>query len=130
MQRTTAIQQEWWELRAEATSGNAPAGQDVAAPRAENDQSRWALAGRAVIDQTRGMVMVLTPCSRGAARKLLVDASRQCDARLPEAAASMVAAWEDKPLPERTQRALRRTLRRFQAENQESDSRRPGGSYR
>ncbi|MFD9115874.1 ANTAR domain-containing protein [Streptomyces bottropensis] len=94
MQRTTMIQQEWWDLRAEATWGNTPAGQDVVALRAENDQLRRALAGRAVIDQARGMVMVLTPCRRGAARKLLVDVSRKCDARLPEVAAALVAAWE------------------------------------
>ncbi|MFD3503410.1 ANTAR domain-containing protein [Streptomyces sp. NPDC058678] len=130
MQRTTVIQEEWWELRAEATWGNASAGRDVVALRAENDQLWRALAGRAVIDQARGMVMVLTPCSRGTARKLLVDVSRQCDARLPEVAAVLVAAWEGKPLPERMHRVLRRTLRRFHAENQECDSRRPGGSSR
>ncbi|MFD9131735.1 ANTAR domain-containing protein [Streptomyces bottropensis] len=130
MQRTTMIQQEWWDLRAEATWGNTPAGQDVVALRAENDQLRRALAGRAVIDQARGMVMVLTPCRRGAARKLLVDVSRKCDARLPEVAAALVAAWEGKPLPAHMQRALRRTLRLFHAENQGCGSRQPGGSSR
>ncbi|WP_237304938.1 hypothetical protein [Streptomyces qaidamensis] len=33
--------------------------------------------------------------------------------RLPEAAAALVAVWEGKPLPERMERALRRTPRRF-----------------
>jgi len=117
MQRTTVLQEDWWKLRAEATWGNASAGQDLVALRAENDQLRRALAGRAVVDQARGMVMVLTPCSRGAARNLLVDVSRQCDTRLPEVAAAVVAAWEGKPLPERMQRALRRALRRFHAED-------------
>jgi hypothetical protein len=130
MQRTTVLPQEWWELRAEATWGNTPAGRDVVALRAENDQLRRALAGRAVIDQARGMVMVLTPCGRGAARKLLVDVSRQCDATLPEVAAAVVAAWEGKPLPERMQRMLRRTLRRFHAENQQRGARQSGGSPR
>ncbi|MFE7895985.1 hypothetical protein ACFU3E_00300 [Streptomyces sp. NPDC057424] len=60
----------------------------------------------------------------------LVDVSRQCDARLPEVAASLAAAWQDRPLPERMQRALRRRVRRFHVEDQECDSRRPGGSYR
>lgn len=50
MQRTTVIQQEWWELRVEATWGNTSAGQGVVALRAENDQLRRALAGRAVIE--------------------------------------------------------------------------------
>ncbi|MGP4090410.1 ANTAR domain-containing protein [Streptomyces sp. KR55] len=126
MQRTSVIQEEWWDLRAEATWGNASAGQDVVALRAENDQLRRALAGRAVIDQARGMVMVLTPCRRGAARDLLVDVSRQCNVKLPEAAAALVAAWEGKPLPVRMQRALRR----FHAENQRCNSRPPGGSSR
>ncbi|MBZ9639219.1 ANTAR domain-containing protein [Streptomyces sp. PSKA30] len=130
MQRTSVIQEEWWDLRAEATWGNASAGQDVVALRAENDQLRRALAGRAVIDQARGMVMVLTPCRRGAARDLLVDVSRQCNVKLPEAAAALVAAWEGKPLPVRMQRALRRALRRFHAENQRCNSRPPGGSSR
>ncbi|MBO3680450.1 ANTAR domain-containing protein [Streptomyces sp. NEAU-YJ-81] len=130
MQRASVIQEEWWEQRAEATWGNAPAGQDVVALRAENDQLRRALAGRAVIDQARGMVMVLTPCRRGAAGDLLVDVSRQCDAGLPEVAAALVGAWEGKPLPGRIQRELRRTLRRFHAENQGCDSRQPGGSSR
>ncbi|MER6184900.1 ANTAR domain-containing protein [Streptomyces sp. NPDC001652] len=130
MQRTTVIQQERWDLRAEATWGNAPAGQDVVALRAENDQLRRALAGRAVIDQARGMMMILTPCHRGAARKLLVDVSRQCDARLPEVAAALVAAWEGKPLPEPMQRAMRRTVRRFHADTQGRDSRPSSGSSR
>lgn len=130
MQRTTEIQQEWWTLRAEATWGNVPAGQDVVALRAENDQLRRALAGRAVIDQARGMMMILAPCHRGAARKLLVDVSRQCDARLPEVAAALVSAWEGKPLPEHIQRAMRRTVRRFNADTQGRASRPSSGSSR
>ncbi|MER6785817.1 ANTAR domain-containing protein [Streptomyces sp. NPDC000658] len=104
-------------LRAEATWGNAAAGDDLGALRAENDRLRWALAGRAVIDQARGMMMVLTPCDPGTAGDLLVDVSRQCDTTLPEAAAAMVAAWEGKPLPERMLQALRRALRRLHAED-------------
>ncbi|WP_327721823.1 ANTAR domain-containing protein [Streptomyces sp. NBC_00490] len=130
MQRTTVIQQERWDLRAKATWGNAPAGQDVVALRAENDQLRRALASRAVIDQARGMVMILTPCHRGAARKLLVDVSRQCDTRLPEVAAALIAAWEGKPLPEHMQRAMRRTVRRFNTDTQGCDSRPSTGPSR
>jgi hypothetical protein len=102
--------------------GECIGGAGLVALRAENDQLRRAPAGRAVIDQARGMVMVLTPCSRGTARNLLVDISRQCDTKLPEVAAAVVAAWEGKPLPERMQRALRRALRRFHAEDRGRDS--------
>lgn len=52
------------------------------------------------------MLMVLALCRRGAARMLLVDVSRQCDAGLAEVAAALVAAWEGKPLPEHMQRAM------------------------
>ncbi|MFJ4937054.1 ANTAR domain-containing protein [Streptomyces pseudovenezuelae] len=97
--------------------GERVGGQDLDALRAENDQLRRALAGRAVIDQARGMMMVLTPCSRGAARNLLVDISRQCHTKLPQVAAALVAGWEGKPLPEQMQLALRRGLRRLHAED-------------
>jgi hypothetical protein len=122
MHRTTLLQEDYWKLRAEATWGNAAAGEDLVALRAENDQLRRALAGRAVIDQARGMMMVLTPCSRGTARDLLVDISRQCHTKLPEVAAAMVAAWEGKPLPQPMQRALRRALRRLYADDRGCDS--------
>lgn len=52
MQRTTVLQEDWWNLRAEATWGNASAGQDLVAPRAENDQLRRALV-EAVRSSTR-----------------------------------------------------------------------------
>lgn len=122
MQRTTLLQEDWWKLRAEATWGNASAGQDLDALRAENDQLRRALAGRAVIDQARGIMMVLTPCSRGAARDLLVDISRQCHIKLPQVAAALVAGWEGKPLPEQMQQALRRALRRLHAGDRRCES--------
>jgi hypothetical protein len=125
MHRTTLLHEDFWKLRAEATWGNAAAGDDLVALRAENDQLRRAMAGRAVIDQARGMMMVLTPCSRGAARGLLVDISRQCHTKLAEVAAAMVAAWEGKPLPERMQRALRGALRRLHAEDRDGGAHRP-----
>ncbi|MFC4508512.1 MULTISPECIES: ANTAR domain-containing protein [Streptomyces] len=117
MRRTNVVQDEWWDPRAEATWGHATAGQDVLALRAENDQLRRTQAGCAVIDQACGMVMVLAPCRCGPARNLLVDMSQQCDTRLPEVAAAMVAAWEGEPLSWRMQRALRRALRRLYAED-------------
>jgi hypothetical protein len=117
MQRTTVLQEDWWDLPAEATWGNAPAGQDVVALRAENDRLRRAPAGRAVIDQACGMVMVLAPCRRGPARNLLVDVSRQCKTELPDVAAALVATWEGEPLSRLMQRGLRRALRRLYAED-------------
>lgn len=121
MHRTTLLPENWWDVAAEAAVGNA-AGQDVVALRAENDQLRRALAGRAVIDQACGMVMVLAPCRRGAARNLLVDISRQCNTKLPDVAVAVVAAWEGEPLSRLMQRALRHALRRLYAEDRECDS--------
>ncbi|MFJ3223789.1 ANTAR domain-containing protein [Streptomyces sp. NPDC086783] len=125
MQRTTMLQEDWWKLRAEATWGNPATGEDVVILRDQNDQLRRAMAGRAVVDQARGMVMVLTPCTRGAARGLLVNVSRECDTKLAVVAAAVVAAWEGEPLPDRMRRALRRTLRNFHAQSRQCNSRRP-----
>ena len=125
MHRTTLLHEDVWKLRAEATWGNAAAGDDLGALRDENAQLRRALAGRAVIDQARGMMMVLTPCGRGTARDLLVDISRQCHTKLAEVAAAVVAAWEGKPLPDRMQRALRRALRRLYAEDRDAETHPP-----
>ena len=122
MQRTTLLPENWWDVAAEDWAENA-AGQDRGALRAENDQLRRALAGRMVIDQACGMVMVLAPCRRGPARNLLVDISRQCNTKLPDVAAAVVAAWEGEPLSRLMQRALRDALRRLYAEDRGCDSR-------
>ncbi|MCX4761785.1 ANTAR domain-containing protein [Streptomyces sp. NBC_01275] len=121
MHRTAMLPEDWWDLTAEVLAED-PAGQDVVALRARVDQLRRALAGRAVVDQACGMVMVLAPCRRGPAGSLLVDISRQCDTGLPDVAAALVAAWEGEPLPWRMRRALRRALRRLYAENRGCDS--------
>lgn len=118
MQRTTVIQEEWWNLTVQAAWGSAPPGLDVVALRTEIDQLRRMMAGRAVVDQACGMVMVLTPCRRAAARGLLVDVARRCDLRLREVAAALVATAEDESLPEQMHRALRHALRRLHAADQ------------
>ncbi|MGN9758027.1 ANTAR domain-containing protein [Streptomyces sp. SD31] len=117
MHRTTLLAESWWDVAAEAGAENA-AGQDVVALRAENDQLRRALAGRMVIDQACGMVMILAPCGRRPARDLLVDISRQCNTSLPEVAAAVVTAWEGEPLS----RLMQRVLRRLYAEDGGCDS--------
>ncbi|MCX5334291.1 ANTAR domain-containing protein [Streptomyces sp. NBC_00140] len=121
MHRTAMLPRSWWDLRVEASVEDL-AGQDVAALRAEIDQLRRALAGRPVIDQACGMVMVLAPCRREPARNLLVDMERQCNTGLPDVAAAVVAAWEGEPLPRMMQRTLRHALRRLYAEDRGCDS--------
>ncbi|MFF4534600.1 ANTAR domain-containing protein [Streptomyces aureus] len=122
MHRTTMLPKDWWDLTAETLVEN-PTGQDVVALRAEIDQLRRALAGRAVIDQACGMVMVLVPCRQGPARNLLRDVAQQCNTEFPDVAAAVVAAWEGDPLSWQMQRALRRALRRLYAEDRGCDSR-------
>lgn len=122
MRRTTMLPENWWDVRAEAEAGNA-ATQDVVALRAEIEQLQRALAGRMVIDQACGMVMALAPCRRGPARNLLMDMARECNTKLPDVAAAVVAAWEGAPLSRLMQRALRHALRRLYAEDRGCDSR-------
>ncbi|MFJ9086884.1 MULTISPECIES: ANTAR domain-containing protein [unclassified Streptomyces] len=125
MQRTTMIQEEWRSLTAEVTWESAPPDPDVTALRTENDQLRRMMAGRAVVDQACGMVMVLTPCHRATARSLLVDVARQCDLKLREVSTALVATTEGEPLPLRMHRALRRALRRLHVAEQRRVVRRP-----
>ncbi|MEI5098478.1 ANTAR domain-containing protein [Streptomyces sp. PmtG] len=79
--------------------------------RAENDQLARALSSRAVIDQARGMLMALAPCSSERAWGLLVDVSQHCNVKLRDVAAALVATTREEELPEQMRRELRRALR-------------------
>ncbi|MFG3262352.1 ANTAR domain-containing protein [Streptomyces bobili] len=101
-----------------APSAVAPAGDaallaEVVELRAENRQLGQALATRAVIDQARGMVMALAPCSSERAWEVLVGVSQHCNIKLRDVAAALVATTKDQTLPEPIQRELRRALRRL-----------------
>ncbi|MEV5777909.1 ANTAR domain-containing protein [Streptomyces antimycoticus] len=86
---------------------------EVAELRSRSEQLGQALESRAVIDQARGMVMVLAPCSSNRAWDLLVDVSQHCNIKLRDVAAALVATTKDRRLPEPIQRELRRALRRL-----------------
>ncbi|WP_416961375.1 ANTAR domain-containing protein [Streptomyces sp. Agncl-13] len=83
--------------------------------RLQNAQLMVALETRAVIDQARGMVMALAPCSSDKAWDLLVGVSQHCNIKLRAVAAALVATTEDQTLPPQIQRELRRALRRLHA---------------
>ncbi|WP_266630514.1 ANTAR domain-containing protein [Streptomyces sp. NBC_01719] len=68
-----------------------------------------------MIDQARGMVMALAPCSSERAWDLLVDVSQHCNVRLRNVTAPLVATTQDEPLPEQIQRELPAALRRLHA---------------
>jgi hypothetical protein len=87
----------------------APPGHDaeVARLRAENEQLRQALCGRAVIDQALGMVMALTPCSRDDAWALLVRVSQHSNTKLRTVCEALVATTGGSPLPREVARAFK-----------------------
>ncbi|MER6209030.1 ANTAR domain-containing protein [Streptomyces sp. NPDC001642] len=83
--------------------------------RSQNAQLLLALETRAVIDQARGMVMALAPCSGDRAWDLLVDVSQHCNIKLRVVATALVATTADEALPAPIQRELRRALRLLHA---------------
>ncbi|MEU9782551.1 ANTAR domain-containing protein [Streptomyces phaeochromogenes] len=83
--------------------------------RARSEQLGRALVTRAVIDQARGMVMAMAPCSSERAWDLLVGVSQHCNIKLRDVAAALVATTDDATLPEEIRRELRRALRRLHA---------------
>ncbi|MFI6468413.1 ANTAR domain-containing protein [Streptomyces sp. NPDC050528] len=88
--------------------------------RLQNAQLTVAMETRAVIDQARGMVMALAPCSSDRAWDLLVGVSQHCNIKLRTVAAALVATTEDQTLPAPIQRELRRALRLLHAADRSS----------
>lgn len=86
---------------------------EVVELRTRNKQLEQALASRAVIDQARGMVMALAPCSSERAWDVLVDVSQHSNVKLRDVAAALVATTENETLPEPVRRELRQGLRRL-----------------
>lgn len=68
--------------------------------RVKHEQLSQALVSRAVIDQARGMVMVLAPCSSERAWDLLVEVSQHCNVKLRDVAAALAATTKGQELPE------------------------------
>ncbi|MDX3586967.1 ANTAR domain-containing protein [Streptomyces europaeiscabiei] len=86
---------------------------EVVELRARNQQLGQAMESREVIDQARGMLMALAPCSSERAWDLLVGVSQHSNTKLRDVAAALVATTRDRTLPEPIQRELRRALRRL-----------------
>ncbi|MER5540273.1 ANTAR domain-containing protein [Streptomyces mirabilis] len=115
MHQVTTPHEDQSLLTAVASARDTALAAEVLELRAINEQLRRALASRAVIDQARGMVMALTPCSSARAWDLLVDVSQHCNVKLRDVAAALVATAKGEALPDRLQRELRRALRRAHA---------------
>jgi hypothetical protein len=67
----------------------------VADPAAENAQLREALASLPVIEQAKGMVMLLRGCSAAEAFAALVGVSQRSNVKLRDVAAVVVAAGSE-----------------------------------
>ncbi|RPF37359.1 ANTAR domain-containing protein [Streptomyces sp. TLI_185] len=117
MRQLTTPREKQWLLMAAASAEDTALLAEVVELRATNEQLSRALASRAVIDQARGMVMALAPCSSERAWDLLVDVSQHCNIKLRDVAAALVATTTDETLPEPMQRELRRALRRLHLED-------------
>ncbi|WP_330310222.1 MULTISPECIES: ANTAR domain-containing protein [unclassified Streptomyces] len=112
------------------SAGHAALLVEVVELRAKSEQLARALTSRAVIDQARGMVMVLAPCSSERAWDLLVCVSQNCNIKLRDVATALVATTKDETLPEPIQRELRRALRRLHAADQGVTECAPVGRHR
>ena len=109
--QVTTPREEQRQLTAVTSPGDAALAVEIFELRATVEQLGQALTSRAVIDQARGMVMALAPCSSEPAWDLLVDVSQHCNVKLRDVAAALVATTKDRTLPEPMQRELRRALR-------------------
>ncbi|MER5213172.1 ANTAR domain-containing protein [Streptomyces sp. NPDC002838] len=115
MHQVTPPREEQRLLRTVPSAEDAALLAEVVELRATNEQLSRALASRAEIDQARGMMMALAPCSSDRAWDLLVEVSQHCNLKLRDVAAALVATTKDRTLPEPIQRELRRALRRLHA---------------
>lgn len=113
MHQLTTPREEQPLLTAVASVRNAALPAEVVELRAKNEQLEQALVSRPVIDQARGMVMVLAPCSSERAWDLLVDVSQHCNVKLRDVATALVATTNGQELPEAIRREWRRALRRL-----------------
>lgn len=71
------------------------AGDPAADPAVENAQLREALASQPVIEQAKGMVMLLRGCTAAEAFGVLVAVSQQSNVKLRDVATVVVAAGSD-----------------------------------
>ncbi|WP_405848622.1 ANTAR domain-containing protein [Streptomyces sp. NBC_01518] len=95
------------------STGDAAPAVEILQLRARNEELERALVSRAVIDQARGMVMALAPCSSHRAWGLLVEVSQHCNVKLRDVAAALVATTNGETLPAPVRQELRRALRRL-----------------
>ena len=89
--------------------------EELAQLEEENAQLKKAISARPVIDQARGALMVLGPCSAEEAWQVLVDTSQHTNTRLAVVARAVLAVPEGTEVAEPIASALRDALARVRA---------------
>ncbi|GAA1937582.1 hypothetical protein GCM10009837_74800 [Streptomyces durmitorensis] len=87
---------------------------EIKALRTEVNDLHRALESHPAIDQARGMLMSLGPCTADEAWGILVEVSQNSNTKLRAVAEELIATTEGEPLPGAIRAALAEALRKRQ----------------
>ncbi|MEU5950764.1 ANTAR domain-containing protein [Streptomyces sp. NPDC047525] len=85
---------------------------EIKALRTEVNDLHRALESHPAIDQARGMLMSLGPCTADEAWGILVEVSQNSNTKLRAVAEELIATTEGEPLPSAIRAALAEALRK------------------
>lgn len=105
------------ETAQQAPNGNDECAEEVAeikALRTEVNELHRAMESHPSIDQARGMLMTLGPCTADEAWEILVEVSQHSNTKLRAVAEELIATTEGEPLPSPVRAALGEALRKRQ----------------
>lgn len=88
---------------------------EIKALRTEVNDLHRAMESHPSIDQARGMLMTLGPCTADEAWEILVEVSQHSNTKLRAVAEELIATTEGEPLPSPVRAALGEALRKRQA---------------
>lgn len=88
---------------------------EIKALRTEVNDLHRAMESHPSIDQARGMLMTLGPCTADEAWEILVEVSQHSNTKLRAVAEELIATTEGEPLPSPVRAALSEALRKRQA---------------
>lgn len=85
---------------------------EIKALRTEVNDLHRAMESHPSIDQARGMLMTLGPCTADEAWEILVEVSQHSNTKLRAVAEELIATTEGDPLPGPVRKALAEALRK------------------
>ncbi|MGW5736837.1 MULTISPECIES: ANTAR domain-containing protein [Streptomyces] len=85
---------------------------EIRALRTEVNELHRAMESHPSIDQARGMLMTLGPCTADEAWEILVEVSQHSNTKLRAVADELIATTEGEPLPGPIRAALNEALRK------------------